>query len=243
MVNFSVISERLAHEGITIIGSIVQDRTDENHIFVYVPVTRDSENRQNPSNRLLKKAQEAIKSAEGVTIEFLLSDGASQNTEGGLRATLLHAFGADIRNVFLSIDGRFADVWFDQKRELVEDVLAEVERKTRIYLTGLGIDLRSLLTTSNENLPGKLACLNAIRLLAPTDASELCRELVRRDFKIPSEDWLNRRLDILRKNGLIIRLSTKKFALSQLALASLGTKKEGKSPDVSKLLAMARKSE
>jgi len=241
MINTSLIASSLEEVGISIIGSVVQDSAKETHFFVYVPVSRDSENRQIPSNRLLKKAQEAIE-LHGITVEFLLSDADSQNIEGGLRATLLHAFGEDIRNVFLSIDARLANVWFDQKRELTNKILLEVERKTRIYLNEVGIELRSLLTTSNENLPGKLACLNTVRQLAPANVSELREDLLRRGFSIPSEDWLNRRLDLLRKGGLIIRLSTSNYVLSRLALANLGTKKGGKSPDVSKLLALTRKS-
>jgi hypothetical protein len=233
------ISASLAEVGLNTAGSIIEDNASENHFFVYVSIIRDADNKQNPSNRQLRIAQELI-ATHGLTVEFLLSDVASHNIEGGLRATILHAFGGEIRNVFLSIDNRKAFIWLDPKKELEEDVLFEIEKKSRLYLDGLDLEFGALLTTSNGNLPGKLACLNAIRQLAPVTAVELHAELIRRDFKVPSEDWLIRRLDILRKHRQVIRLSNAKYVLSQASLANLGTSRTRNSPDISKLLALAR---
>jgi hypothetical protein len=233
------IAASLAEVGVDTAGSIIEDNVNENHYFVYVSVTRDAENKQSPSNRQLRKAQDLIE-PQGLTVEFLLSDAASHNIEGGLRATILHAFGGEIRNVFLSVDNRKAFIWLDQKKELDEDILIEVERKIRLYLDALDVEFGALLTTSNGNLPGKLACLNAIRQLAPVSPADLQAELIRRDFKVPSEDWLMRRLDLLRKSRQVIRLSNAKYVLSQVTLANLGTSRSRNSPDVSKMLALAR---
>ena len=239
MPKLAFISTSLAEVGVETAGSIIQDSANENHFFVYVSVIRDAENKQNPSNRQLRKAQELIE-PQGLTVEFLLSDAGSHDIEAGLRATILHAFGGEIRNVFLSVDNRKAYIWLDQKRELDEAVLLEVERKSRLYLDGLDLEFGSLLTTSNGNLPGKLACLNAIRQLAPVTAADLLHELMRREFNVPSEDWLMRRLDVLRKSRQIIRLSNAKYVLSQATLANLGTSRGRNSPDISKMLAFAR---
>jgi len=241
VIDTTLVESALQQEQIPVIGSIIQDSTNERHFFVYVSVSRDGRDRQHPSNGLLKKIEEDLKT-QGVTLEFFLSDNKSQDVEGGLRATLLHSFGQDIRNVFLSIDKKSARVWLDPKRELTSATLTAIQEKTKIYFKEVDLELSSLLTTSNEGLPGKIACLKAMRQLSPVSLADLHAELIRREFSIPSEDWLRRRLDVLRKNGLIVRMADSNYSLSQLALAKLGTKKTRDSPDVSKLLALARKS-
>lgn len=226
---------------IPVIGSIISDSNRTGHYLIRVSVERNDKNHQTPSNRELEAARVAIREL-GSTVEFLLTDHQAQDIEAGLRATLLHEFGNEIRNVFFSANQGSGFVWIEQKRELSGKVREQMERKATVYLDLFDLKLVSLSYTTDENLPSKLAILNVIRRFAPINSGDLRAVLVERRFIVPSDDWLNRRLDTMRKSASIVRLSNGTYVLSLESIHNLGTVKSGKSPDVSRLLALARKS-
>ncbi len=220
-------------------GTIFRDEGTDGVYFVPVEVARDSENRQTPSNLRLKEVRDRL-AVGGIKIEFLLSDPRTRDIEGGLRATLLHRFGDSLRNVFLSLEKSQGIVWLDTKHVLNDSELFEIKRHGTIYLDGVDIKIQALLSTSGSNLPSNLVCLDLIRRFSPISMSHLKSELVDRGLTVPSDDWLARRLDALRKLGKVVRLTDGSYALTILALRELGTVKGQRSPDVARLLAVAR---
>ncbi|WP_176057851.1 hypothetical protein [Paraburkholderia sp. BCC1876] len=233
------ISRLLEELQIRTAGEIIQPSAPGESYFVFIPVTRDSDNRQLPTNRRLQEAKAVLLDA-GATVEFLLTDEQTHDIEAGLRATLLHSFADDVRNVFLSLGADSARVWIEPKRALEGLVVAEMRAKAQVYLDELDCRLESLDTTTGENLPSVLACLRAIRHSAPVTTTELRDELIRRGFSIPSPGWLVRRLDAMRRSGKIVWVNHGKYALSLQTLQELGTVKGRSSPDISRLLALAR---
>lgn len=241
MFDESHIASLLQAEGISLAGEPIKDSGVEGHFFVYVSTNRDSENRQIPSNRILNKARDML-AENGVHVEFLLTDAYAQDIEAGLRATLLHAFGDYVRNSFLSMNDGSANVWIEQKKTLEDEVKVQIERKIHLFVEDFDIKVDTISTTNNENLPTKFALLKSLRQIAPASVMELKHFLVSRQFVVPSDDWLNRRLDALRRAGAVVRVSTGTYSLSLQTLQNLGTEKNGhRSPDVSRLLALARK--
>ncbi|MCA8054407.1 hypothetical protein [Burkholderia cepacia] len=229
----------LAAMDIQIAGAIIEPSAAGDNFFVFVSVGRDTQNRQVPSNKRLHDAKRELANL-GAAVEFLLTDAKAQDIEAGLRATLLHSFGEDIRNVFLSTDGHLAHAWVDPKRTLSATAIDAMKKKAAIFLTEFDLSLDSLTTTTGENLPSAFACLSVLRLKAPMAARELLEELVRRKFTVPSQAWLDHRLDALRRNGKIVRLESGQFVLTLRALHELGTAKHRNSPDLSRLLALAQ---
>ncbi|XHS78107.1 hypothetical protein ACFJGW_20655 [Burkholderiaceae bacterium UC74_6] len=229
----------LAEKGIRVVGSIVRDSNGSEAFFVRVAVQRDADNRQQPSNRTLASIQSELLSL-GKPVEFLLTDGLGQDIEGGLRATLIYAFGSDVRNVFFSLSGRGGRVWVEPKRTLEERAARAIEARAKEFLGGLAIELETFATTGDDSIPGNLACLRALRQIAPATVEQLKVELSRRQFLVPSEDWLNRRLDVLRKAGKVVRHAGGTFACTLTTIHALGTVKGRRSPDLDRLLALAR---
>jgi hypothetical protein len=240
MLDASGLQVTLQSQGIQVNGSIIKDTGTGDAFFVFVEVTRDQDNRQIPSNRKLTEAKREL-ADQGTIVEFLLSDPATRDIEGGLRATLLHAFGAEVRNAFMSIDDGVAFVWLEPKRNLDESVRADIDAKIKVYLSEFGFRLGSTSVTTNENLPSMLACLRVIRQMAPVASLALKDALTRGGFTVPSIDWLNRRLDSFRRAGKITRLDNGLYVLALKSLRELGTVKGRGSPDIARLLAMARR--
>lgn len=210
------------------------------HICIFVDISRDQKNRQQPSNKTLGSARKALKN-KGIEVDFFLKDALTRDIEAGLRATVLYALGGEIRNVFLSVKGKVAHVWIDSKRQFDEVIQKQVTEKASAYLTALNLDLGSVSSTTGENLPSSFTLLRAIRQFSPVNSQMLCDFLNTKEFTIPSADWLNRRLDALRKVGKIIRLSNGHYVVPLATLHDLGTSKGKRSPDVTRLLALARR--
>lgn len=234
------ISNRLTELGIQSIGSIVEDPNSPNRFFIHVPIVRTTDNKQEPSNRKLNEARDAF-AVNGIAIEFLLRDTYGQDIEAGLRATLLHAYGNQIRNVFVSSTGMTAHVWLEQKKSLDEQIYAEIKKKVSVYLQGFEITTGSIGTTAENNIPSNLACLRALRQIAPAPADELKAALETRGFTVPSTDWLKRKLEALRKANKVVWVVGGKYALTIVSIRNLGTTKTEKSPDVLRVLYLARR--
>lgn len=239
MLNSNEIIAFLQKKNIVVSGVPIKDKEVENRFFVFTAVSRDNENRQIPSNKKLNDARLEL-AEHSIAIEFLLTNPQSRDIEAGLRATLLHSFGSDLRNIFLSIEKSKASIWLDPKRNIDTEELKTIEERARIFLRELDIEIRSISLTTNENLPGLLISLRAIRQTAPVDIFTLSQELTRRGFTIPSEDWLRRKLDQMRKNGKVARLEDGRHVLTLSTLRELGTVKGRSSPDVQRMLAIAR---
>lgn len=235
------ISAILEREGVSVLGTVIRDSGGGDHSFVYIPVHRNGDGHQVPSNRSLHRVRDVLKD-QGIVVEFILTDAQTQNIEAGVRATLLHAFGDDIRNVFLSMETRgSAIVWVEQKNEIQAPMKLAIAKKAAIFLKEVELELKSVLVTNDENLPGKLAFLKAVRQVSPADLPSLTSELMSRGFSVPSDDWLKRKLDTLRKSEAIVRLGSGHYVLLSKTVEALGTVRAGRSPDVSRLLALARK--
>jgi hypothetical protein len=239
MLNSNEITAFLQERNIVVSGVPIKDKEIENRFFIFTAVSRDSENRQIPSNKKLDEARQQL-AEHSVIIEFLLTNPQSRDIEAGLRATLLHSFGNDLRNIFLSLEKSKASIWLDPKRNLETGTLKLIEEKSRIFLKEFEIEIQSVSLTTNENLPGLLISLRAIRQTAPVDLPTLSQELVRRGFTVPSEDWLRRKLDQMRKTGKVARLEDGRHVLTLSSLRELGTVKGRSSPDVQRMLAIAR---
>lgn len=240
MIDKEAILAILEQEGVPVLGAVIRDGVGSDHYFIYVPVQRNSDGHQDPSNRSLHVAREFLQQ-RGVVVEFILTDAHAQDIEAGVRATLLHGFGDEIRNVFLSTEKGGAVVWIEQKKVFDESVRVALEKKAAIFLKEVGFELGALLITNEANTPNKIAFLKTIRLIAPAEPDVLKSELLSRGFSVPSDDWLKRKLDTLRKKDAIVRLSSGHYVLSSKTFDALGTIRAGRSPDVSRLLALARK--
>jgi hypothetical protein len=141
----------------------------------------------------------------------------------------------------MSVEGKSAVVWLEPKKVLDEATRRSIDAKINIYIAGFDLRLGSISITTGENLPSVLASLGIIRQIAPAEATTLKEAFQRAGFSVPSVDWLNRRLDVMRKSGKIVRLEDGRYTLSLRSLRELGTAKNGRtSPDVSRMLALVR---
>lgn len=239
MTDIAHVHEELKARGIGWIGEVVFDANSPSRGFVTVHVSRDARGHQTPSNALLKLAKDNLE-ANGISIEFLLQQGGQDEVEVGLRATLLHSHIEHIRNAFVSFNKNLVTVWIEPKRPLENEIIRQLEERSKAFLSLLDFQLEALAITADHSLPSTYALLTSIRQLAPAEFDQILSDAVGRGFSIPSQDWLSRKLDVMRKEGRIVRLRNAKYALTKFSLHQLGTTKGRDSPDIRRLLELAR---
>ncbi|MFZ5636433.1 MAG: hypothetical protein ACOY82_07570 [Pseudomonadota bacterium] len=228
----------LAEAGIEISGEVTSDPFIQDTFFAFVPTWRDKRNRQVPSNALLSSAITKLADS-GIRLRFLLTDKMEGDIEAGLRATLLHEFGGCIRNVFLTISGKAAHVWLDQKREISETERSAIRLHAGRFLETFSIAAQSIQSLTSGRVASVSVTLKLIRLFAPISQQRLADEFVKKGFDLPSSTWLSRRLDSLRKSGDIVRTDDHQYALTLSGIKRLGSSKNKQSPDVIRVLALA----
>lgn len=236
------VSAIIANFRLPLAGEIVPNPTNENGLLIPVYVTKDASGRQRPSGKVLAELRAAL--AEfALQPEFLLINRASEQMEEGLRASLISTFPSLVRTSYLSVAGGVAHVWVEKKKEPSErDVQGMAEHVTR-YAKLFKVERAELRFTSDFDLATPTEVLRAIRRLAPANCEQVCQELEERGFDVPSPQWVNHRFDLLRKGELVVRMPDRTYALTSKALHQLGTVKSKRSPDVSRLLALARRGE
>lgn len=233
-----VIARILSKHSILPTGDKVADPDGKGLTYIFVEVGRDSKNRQVPSNAVLKTVQDEL-SRRRKKVEFILVDARSRDLETGLRATILSRHGSDVRNVYMSVVGKKVSVWIEPKRRLSDAKVAAIKSLAGVILEAAGLVVDAVILTTGAGLPSRTVCLQQLRLLSPANPTAVADALKARNLRIPSEDWMKRRLDSMRKRGDTVRNPDGKYSLSATALRNLGTKKDRTSPDIRRLLEIA----
>lgn len=234
-----LIADLLRGMDIPLGGSIVAIPNIENAFFIPVAVERAGDGTSKPSKKNLLDAKSKMQEYGFIT-EFLIVDENTQDLEHSLRSSLLVSYPNLVRNAFLSREGNSAEVWIDAKKSIDsqerEGLSAHIAEFGKLF----GLSNPKLLSLNDTAIATRFETLSAIRILAPVGCEKLRDDLVKRGFTVPSLDWVNRQFDLLRKSGLIARLHDRRYVLSLEGLKRLGTVKNRRSPDIQRLLALAR---
>jgi hypothetical protein len=234
MLDTDTIRKLIEHHGINGAGSIISSPDDPTHY--YIPIVITSESAVHQKLKTLKN----ILHDQDINLNFLVIHESNLDIEVGIRASLITSFPDHVRNVFLSSTGEAATVWIDQKVSLSKEQSAAIGVHVQKIAELHGIKKCNIGWIREGNVATKLELLASIRLLAPVDCAKLMEYLKSLHFDVPSEDWVNRKFDLLRKEGFLVRRADRRYVLTIQALKSLGTQKNRNSPDLRRLLALAR---
>lgn len=234
-----VVHSALRSQGIELRGKLIADVSVPTLFYVHVKMSIDSHGRRIPSFQKLKSVHEEL-APKGITIEFFLFDEASNNAEASLRATLLAKYSELIRNVFATSASKGAKIWLEPKTTISPENFELIKQSIEHFYVELKSTVESVAALQDANVPGKLAILATIRKHAPVDPKTLKGALADKNFEIPSDDWLARKLDAFRKSGDVVQSHDRRYTLTMRVLKMLGTKKSRSSPDISRLLAVAK---
>jgi hypothetical protein len=139
------------------------------------------------------------------------------------------------------VEDGVAQVWVEQKKELTAEDRSVLAEHIQVHAELFALRGAKLHLMSESSVATPTEVLRVIRKLAPATCESVCKELESRGFSVPSLQWVNHRFDLLRKQGFVVRMEERRYALTREALHRLGTVKSKSSPDVSRLLALARR--
>jgi len=230
----------LGDNDISIAGEIVSNPSTASGYFVPLRLKRLANGAKSPSGRALAFARSALLEL-GYTIDFILIDEETRHVEEGLRASLLSSFPDSVRNSFFSPGAKHPQAWIEFKGQPDSETTRRLEEHLRKFAELFSLPSLSMIRLGETDAATKIEILSAVRQLAPVDVATLERELTSQGLGFPSRDWANRRLDALRKSDLVVWRRDGTYVLTEKALAQLGTRKDRKSPDVRRFLALARR--
>ena len=234
------ISEILVQHGVALAGTPIHSPAAANAIYLPLRTSKDAMGKRSPSHKTLATLRETLEAA-GYIPEFLLIDPSEKMVEEGMRASFLSSFPSMIRNAFVTASPDNADVWVETKTQVSAEGKERLQAHAERYFSQLGSRWVRFHIISESEVASNTEILSTIRRHAPVGCEELKEELERRGFEVPSLDWVNRKFDTLRRTGLLVRRQDRMYVLTAAALHRLGTRKDSGSPDIGRLLAMARR--
>ena len=224
-------------EGLQIVGQIVRGENPAD-IYVQIQSSVKADGAKSPSRTQLAVLVRQFQ-VMGLELHPLLVNADREKFEELLRATLFFAFPDQLRNIFCSITSMRVSVWVEPKQPLSPALRASISKAAQKFCESQEFELEQFVAAGEAETPGKTAILAALRQIAPATLKDLRRTLDARNFTVPSEDWLSRKMDTYRKAHDVVFTLDKRYALTADTLKAIGTSKIGKkSLDVSRLLAL-----
>lgn len=112
----------------------------------------------------------------------------------------------------------------------------------RDYFNSLNISLNSLIYEQKNNPePNLMVMLRSLKVIYPCDLTMIRVFLESKGYHIESLDWLNSKLDSLRKKKLIIRDRDGFYRMTYLGLELVPVTRSRQSSDVDRILYLAKK--
>lgn len=235
------IVSHLQLSGVSVSAIINRPIEEGGGYFAYINLVRGEDGSTNPSKQKISILEKEL-ADRGLPVGFILTDGYLLDIESGLRATLLANHSDMIRNVFLSLEGDKAKVWIEPKADARAEI-PKLSGTARAFLELSKVKLQSIILTVDDFLPANFAILSALRTISPASLEKLSSALVAKNFSVPSDDWVRRKLESLRKKNLVVWIKSEAnmphtYTLTLKGLKALGTKKNRSSPDITRVLAI-----
>jgi hypothetical protein len=238
----------LADKRIGFVAAVRQNPSSETILLVvHEDAISETAAASKTSRRQLTYLKNSIARDLGLDVEIQISKGkAQEDLESGLTALLKHSFPDIVQDCFISsLESGFADVWLagvskgtiasDKSRNDLKETISE-------YLKLFGAKLRHLHFGDEEpNVPTPVAILKLIKVLAPVHLQELEGKLKAANATLPSAAWLRGKLDLLRKQGLILRRQDGQYVVTSSGLAVIPHTKTRTSSDVQRALVLGRR--
>lgn len=173
----------------------------------------------------------------------LMQDGGAAAAEETLLAAMRQHFGASVKSLTMSSPSlQPVWVWLEvESGKLDLPPQEDFEDFARKFLAFLGKEKVHLSLVQASRRPAELRTLRALKRLAPASVSELRSALVDSGAFVPSDEWLRKELDRLRKSGLLVSSTSGEYSLTEKALLLVPHGKSSYSSDVERALAFRDK--
>lgn len=197
------------------------------------------------SLRQLSFLRSSVRRSLGVDLTWVIQPILASHE---LEANLLNLVNSRFPGVFSdvivsspSVDPRY--VWYvaELSGSVVPDI-DELSNFTKKYFEAQGYPAPSVGIEDGRLQLSDGAILKALKSIAPAVAQDILVKIEQvLEVKLPSIEWLEKRLDALRRKGFLVWLGSNSFALSRSGLAAVPHGRNRTSSDIERALALGRR--
>lgn len=221
------------------------ERPTDRAIVIKVPVSRVAATVEpgKTSRRQLELVAKEISVIFKRRIAFdVYTDQQQQKLETGLQTILEQRFADYIGRIeFFWHTANEVTISVEEKKSLSGDQRESVNHTINSYLDLAEKSVGHVhLERSEPREPSLPAILRAVKTIAPATIDEIIDHLENHDWHVRSSEWLNARIDLLRKKGLVLRKQDGGYVLSQEGLSTVPHGTSRSSSDVERALALGR---
>lgn len=227
---------------VEIYGSILENPIEENGYFIPIKMRIHGDGSKSPTHLVLTRYRKKL-TDNGINAAFTVLNDQMNNIEDGLRSSLISTFPNEIRNSFMSIHKGLSQAWVDFKVVPDDKLLFRLSAHLDRFATAYAIPPVQIVRLSASTAPTRTQMLQMGRQISPFTSRRMFDALSSQVLAVPSIDWVNRQLTALQCAGLLVQVHDEAYALTSAALKKLGTRKERRSPDIKRMLALARRVE
>lgn len=243
---FDRVEELLVQRGLASIVTVSQSHDQERGVVLLVPGDRVSRRagKGQTSLRQLAYLRTILRKSLQVHLEWVITPDASREAiRASVETALRNRFDTAIQAVEISdLSGDQTQLWITVGRDAVEVPHEELVRDiVRELFDALGLPVPIVGVIGAEELPSDLAILRQLRIAAPVRLEGLAAVLQSGGDNLIDPTWLNHRLDVARRDGLIVRNKSGRYALTTKGLRSLAPGRGRASADVARVLWLARR--
>lgn len=195
------------------------------------------------SRRQLNQLTTIIKEALGISVEWIITPGEeAEAMESTLYRIIEQRYPSTVVAVYISSPKQTPiTVWIEPKPGVVEvpklDSLKELARE---FFKLLKLE-EFVIQYDAETVPTTPMLIRNIKAHSPINLQTLAEILKSGSSSVPNLRWLQRKLDTLRKQGLLSRSSTGEYCLTELALHVAPHDRSRSSSDILRGLALGRR--
>lgn len=159
--------------------------------------------------------------------------------EVAIRESVASRFGEAIYDISISTSPSGSAVsitHYESDRVSSEDIRNHVREMAALF----GIDSIRLSISERALKPSVTEFLQLARVSAPATCEGLQDLIQQRGYPRPDLEWINHQFDLYRKKGFLVRRDDRSYVLTLAGLLALGSGKGRYSPDVRRVLDLAR---
>lgn len=242
MINSDAIKNFLAQRRASYV-SRVKIRQNDDVVLLTVPVERvgQTSGAGKTSKRQLTYLIKAIREEFGAEVVIVYEQGDEFNQiEAALYAALKRQFGEYIESIALSIESTDSAVaWVECQSD--ERSTEEIEKMVLEFMSLMGmekVDVHFLYTAAQA--PSLVVVLRMVKTVQPCTVEDIRSALIRKGYPFLRDEWVQGKLDLLRKKEVIVRQKDGSYCLSQLGLMVTPHGTSRTSSDVERALALGR---
>ncbi|HPE80755.1 MAG TPA: hypothetical protein PKZ35_12185 [Gammaproteobacteria bacterium] len=242
MLNKDSIESFLAQRRATYVAKI-KIRQNDDVVLLTVPVENigRTSGAGKTSKRQLTYLTKAISEEFGAEAVIIYDQGDQfSQIETALCAALKKQYGEHIASVVLSLESMDRAVaWIECQSD--DSPTGEIEKLVSEFMSLMGVEKVDVhFLYEADQTPSLVVVLRTVKTAQPCKIQDIRSALIEKGYPLLREEWIQGKLDLLRKKEVIVRQNDGSYCLSQLGLMVTPHGTYRSSSDVERALALGR---